>query len=168
MRHIKIYEDYSDEEIKDLIGDLKSVGQVPFKPQIGRDYGWTSSLLSADPSSSGVSNVYFSLETVDYMEKKGMIDTNLTLESKRRLYLKPDKEWSSSYGSYGPGNYRMDHSLILLNFADGKALYGLVGTSGDYGFGISLVKGVGKKARLHCQNQFLDKFKKFIDKKGYL
>jgi hypothetical protein len=27
MRHIKIYEDYSDEELKDLLGDMRSIGQ---------------------------------------------------------------------------------------------------------------------------------------------
>jgi hypothetical protein len=27
MRHIKIYEDYSDDELKDLLGDMRSVGQ---------------------------------------------------------------------------------------------------------------------------------------------
>jgi uncharacterized protein YejL (UPF0352 family) len=26
MRHIKIYEEYSDDELKDLLGDLESVG----------------------------------------------------------------------------------------------------------------------------------------------
>jgi len=28
MRHIKIYEDYSEEELKDLLGDMRSVGQA--------------------------------------------------------------------------------------------------------------------------------------------
>ena len=28
MKHIKIYEDYTDDEIRDLIGDLRSVGQA--------------------------------------------------------------------------------------------------------------------------------------------
>jgi hypothetical protein len=28
MRHIKIYESYSDEELKDLLGDMRSVGQA--------------------------------------------------------------------------------------------------------------------------------------------
>ena len=27
MKHIKIYEDYSDEELDDLLGDLASIGQ---------------------------------------------------------------------------------------------------------------------------------------------
>ena len=49
MRHIQIYEDYSDEELQDLMGDLKSVGQTPFKPQLGKDYGWTSKLLEKNP-----------------------------------------------------------------------------------------------------------------------
>jgi hypothetical protein len=28
MKHLKIYEDYSDEELRDLIGDLRSVGHA--------------------------------------------------------------------------------------------------------------------------------------------
>ena len=28
MKHIKIYEEYSDEELRDLLGDLRSVGQA--------------------------------------------------------------------------------------------------------------------------------------------
>ena len=69
--------------------------------------------------------------------------------------------------SYGPGNYLMAHQLYLTNFSNPtRELYLLVGISGDYGFGTSLVKPVGKKARLHSQKQFLEKFKQFIEEKG--
>ena len=37
MRHIKIYEDYSDDELKDLLGDMRSVGQSRVNLDI--DYG---------------------------------------------------------------------------------------------------------------------------------
>ena len=41
MRHIKIYEDYSDDELKDLIGDLRSVGhsRVPMDIDYGPFWG---------------------------------------------------------------------------------------------------------------------------------
>ena len=41
MRHIKIYEDYSDEDLKDLIGDLRSVGhsRVPMDIDYGPFWG---------------------------------------------------------------------------------------------------------------------------------
>ena len=65
------------------------------------------------------------------------------------------------------GNYLMAHQLYLTNFSNPtRELYSLVGISGDYGFGTSLVKPVGKKARLHSQKQFLEKFKQFIEEKG--
>jgi len=37
MRHIKIYENYSDEELKDLLGDMRSVGQS--RVDLDIDYG---------------------------------------------------------------------------------------------------------------------------------
>ena len=55
----------------------------------------------------------------------------------------------------------MNLSLSKVTFSD-KILYNLVGISGDYGFGSSFVKQVGKKAKKHCQDQFLDKLESFI------
>jgi hypothetical protein len=34
MRHIKIYEDYSDDELMDLLGDMKSIGQAELRIEI--------------------------------------------------------------------------------------------------------------------------------------
>ena len=172
MRHIKIYEEYSDEELKDLIGDLDSVGQIPFKPQLGKDYGWTSKLLGESPdpkhTERKVYGIYFTPETVNYMIEKGMAFYSGFGDEEKDVGFKPQKEWEGSYGSYGPGNYLMNLSLRRVNFSNGKILYHLVGMSGDHGFGIAYTKPVGKKARNHCQNQFLDKFKKFTDEKGHL
>ena len=172
MRHIKIYEEYSDEELKDLIGDLDSVGQIPFKPQLGKDYGWTSKLLGESPdpkhTERKVYGIYFTPETVNYMIEKGMAFYSGFGDEEKDVGFKPQKEWEGSYGSYGPGNYLMNLSLRRVNFSNGKILYHLVGMSGDHGFGIAYTKPVGKKARNHCQNQFLDKFKKFADEKGNL
>jgi hypothetical protein len=171
MRHIKIYEEYSDDELNDLIGDLKSVGQTPFKPQLGKDYGWTSKLLGESPDPKDVYGVYFTPEAVNYMIEKGMAFYSgfvFPIDKGKEVQFKPQKEWAGSYGSHGPGNYLMTLSLRRVNFSDGKILYQLVGISGDHGFGIAYTKPVGKKARNHCQDQFLDKFKKFTDKEGYL
>ena len=168
MRHIKIYEEYSDEDLKDLIGDLDSVGQIPFKPQLGKDYGWTSKLLGESPDPKEVYGVYFTPETVNYMIEKGMASYEGFADKEKSVGFKPAKEWASSYGSYGPGNYKMDHRLSRTIFSGGITLYQLLGFSGDYGFGTSNVKAVGKKARNHCQNQFLEKFKDFTDKEGHL
>lgn len=168
MRHIKIYEEYSDDELTDLLGDLDSVGQIPFKPQLGKDYGWTSKLLGESPNPKEVYGIYFTPETVNYMIEKGMASYEGFADKEKSVGFKPAKEWASSYGSYGPGNYKMDHRLNRTIFSGGITLYQLWGFSGDYGFGTSNVKAVGKKARNHCQNQFLEKFKIFTDKKGHL
>ena len=172
MRHIKIYEEYSDEELQDLMGDLKSVGQTPFKPQLGKDYGWTSKLLEKNPglnkSFPSIVGVYFTPETVNYMIEKGMASFAGFADKERSVDFNPSKEWASSYGSYGPGFNRMDHKLNRTIFSGGIPLYQLWGFSGDYGFGTSNVKAVGKKARNHCQNQFLEKFKIFTDKEGHI
>ena len=163
MKHIKLFEDYSDEELRDLMGDLKSVGLSSY-PVLGEDYGFTSKLLKESPNPKEAHNVLFTPETVEYMVKKGMAEYGgYGSYKKKYVYFLPKGKWNSSWGSYGPGNYSMNQSLKELKYSDGKILYVLVGISGDYGFGLDLGKKVGKKARLHCQNQFLEKFKKFID-----
>ena len=172
MKHIKIYENYSDDELTDLLGDLKSVGQTPFKPQLGRDYGWTSKLLEKNPglnkSFPSIVGVYFTPETVNYMIEKGMASYSGFADKEKSVSFIPENEWASPYGSYGPGFNRMDHKLSRTIFSGGIPLYHLLGLSGDYGFGTTSVKAVGKKARNHCQNQFIEKFKIFTDKEGHL
>jgi hypothetical protein len=164
MKHIKLFEDYSEEELKDLIGDLKSVG-LSDSPVLGEDYGFTSDLLKESPNPNWAYNVLFTPETVEYMVKNGMAEYGS--DQKKYVYFFPKNKWDSSWGSYGPGNYKMEHSLHQLTYSkgvlEGVILYVLIGKSGDYGFGINTLKKVGTKARLYCQNQFLEKFKKFID-----
>jgi hypothetical protein len=163
MKHIKLFEDYSDEELKDLIGDLKSVGLAD-EPVLGEDYGFTSKLLKEPPTVKESYNVLFTPETVEYMVKRGMAEYGGYGSYKNKyVYFLPKGKWNSSWGSYGPGNYKMEQSLREITYSEGRILYVLVGLSGDYGFGLDAYKKVGKKARLHCQNQFLEKFKKFID-----
>jgi hypothetical protein len=164
MRHIKLFEDYSDEELNDLIGDLKSVGLAD-RPVLGEDFGFTSKLLKEPPDPKESYNVLFTPETVEYMVKRGMAEyAGYGNYKKKFIYFLPKSKWDSSWGSYGPGNYKMEQSLNELKYsADGRILYILIGISGDYGFGSDVRKKVGKKARLHCQNQFIEKFQKFIN-----
>lgn len=167
MRHIKIYEEYSDEELQDLIGDLKSVGQTPFKPKLGKDYGWTSKMLEKSPDPKSVFGVYFTPETVNYMVEKGMAYYFGFRDKEKEVDFESGKGWDSSYGSYGPGNYKMNLRLQRVGFSE-KTLYQLIGISGDFGFGAFGTKSVGKKARNHCQDQFVEKFKKYVEEKGHL
>lgn len=162
MKHIKLFEDYSDEELKDLIGDLKSVGLVN-RPVLGEDFGFTSKLLKESPDPKEAYNVLFTPETVEYMVKRGMAEySGYGADPKKSVRFLQKNKWDSSYGSYGPGNLRMIQSLYRITYSDGRTFYILAGQSGDYGFGLSIFKKVGKKARLHCQKQFIEKFQKFI------
>jgi hypothetical protein len=170
MKHLKLYEEYSDDEIESLMGNLTKVGQTPFKPVLGKDYGFTSELLPEHTYSDEPTNVYFTPETVEYMIRKGMAEKpneSFVKYETKKIYFTPSKNWNTTYGSHGPGNYLMNHQLYLTSFSyPRRELYSLVGMSGDYGFGTSLVKKVGKKARLHSQKQFLEKFKQFVEKEG--
>ncbi len=70
MRHIKIYEDYSDDDLKDLMGDLESIGH---KHQIvfGKDYGLGSSMEKRDVS--GKSTLWFTPEAVEFLHEVGYL-----------------------------------------------------------------------------------------------
>lgn len=162
MKHLR---EYDEQELMDLMGDLESIGHGSFKPQLGKDYGWTSNLLPVTDEKKD-SGLYFSPETIEYMSKSGMIKNFVGIDP--NLYFIDRDKWTSSYGSQGPGSYRMDHTLVRVSSASAGILYVLVGNSGTYGFGNNLVRPIGKRAKLHCQKQFLEKFKKFTDKEGHL
>ena len=70
MRHIKIYEDYSDDDLKDLIGDLESIGHK-HKLEFGKDYGLGSNMEKRDVS--GKSTLWFTPEAVEFLHEVGYL-----------------------------------------------------------------------------------------------
>jgi hypothetical protein len=73
MKHIKIYEEYSDDELKDLLGDLESVGHK-HEIKFGKDYGFGMN-MRADERPTGKSTLYFSPEAVEFLKGRGFFNT---------------------------------------------------------------------------------------------
>ena len=73
MRHIKIYEEYSDEELNDLIGDLESVGHK-HELKFGKDYGFGMKMRT-DERPTGKSTLFFTPEAVEFLKEKGFFNT---------------------------------------------------------------------------------------------
>lgn len=152
--------------MKELLEDLGGIG-LWFQPEFGKDFGFTSKLLKERPDKKEIYNLFVSEQTMDYMVKKGMASFNgyKYVEDFVKI-LDPDQN-HCGYGSYGPGNFKMNFDFRRKTYIDPKkTLYLLRGSSGDYGFGDSFLKKVGKRARFHCQMQFVEKFQKFVQENG--
>jgi hypothetical protein len=67
MRHIKLFEDYSDDELKDLMGDLESVGH-DYRLIHGRDFGFGRML---DKTNDGNEVLFLSPKVISILSKKG-------------------------------------------------------------------------------------------------
>ena len=69
MKHVKLYEEYSDDELNDLIGDLESVGHK-HRIKFGKDYGFGLSMRT-DERPTGKSTLFFTPEAVELLKAKG-------------------------------------------------------------------------------------------------
>ena len=168
MKHIQIYEEYSDEELQDLMGDLKSIG-LSYAPELGIDYGYTNKFLKEEPKDLGRPlNVLFTPEVVDYMVKKGIAEYSgwSSHDKERHVRFLPKEEWVI-YGAPHLGSKPVELSLIKQYQAITKTeLYILSGAAGNRGFGNSIQKKVSKSTRLYCLRWFLKKFGEVVKQKG--
>ena len=75
MRHIKIFEDYSEEEIGNLIDDLEGIGH---KSQVykGKDFGLGKDL---NGENNGVQYLYFTPEGMAFLIENGVVNKNLEI-----------------------------------------------------------------------------------------
>lgn len=69
MKHLKIYEDYSDDELKDLMGSLAGIGH---KHQLvkGEDFGFGVDLKGKN---DGLNRIYFTPEAVAFLSESGIV-----------------------------------------------------------------------------------------------
>lgn len=92
MRHIKIFEEYSDEEINDLIGDLEGIGHKGKLTQ-GEDFGFGTSLKEENDG-----GWFFTVsdEAVKILQKKGILkpDFNTIMKREEKKFSNP-QEWFS-------------------------------------------------------------------------
>ena len=70
MRHIKIYEEYSDDDLKDLIGDLETVGHKHRLVQ-GEDFGFGPDLKGKN---DGKTILFLTSWAVDQIGKTDLVD----------------------------------------------------------------------------------------------
>lgn len=93
MRHIKLFEDYSDEEIGDLMGDLETIGH---KHQFvkGKDYGFGKDM---DLENNGKNLMVFTDYAITELVKSGIIKEN------PRANLKDQRFYISDYPYEFPG-----------------------------------------------------------------
>lgn len=168
MKHIRIYEEYSDEELQDLMGDLKSIG-LSYAPELGVDYGYTNKFLKEAPKDLGSPlNVLFTLEAVEYMVKKGIAEYSGWSSHYKERYARflPKGEWVV-YGAPYLGNKPVELSLFRQYQSITKTeLYILSGVSGDQGFGNAVSKKMSPSSRLYCLRWFLKKFGEVVKEKG--
>ena len=168
MKNIKIYEEYSDDEIRGLVGDLESVG-LYYSPKLGVDYGYTREFLKEAPKDLGRPlNVLLAPEVVDYMVKKGIAEYSGWSSHDKERYARflPKGEWVV-YGAPYLGSKPVELGLIRQHQAITKTeLYILSGVSGDQGFGNAVTKKMSPSSRLYCLRWFLKKFGEVVKEKG--
>lgn len=70
MKHLKIYEEYSDDDLKDLIGDLETVGHKHRLVQ-GEDFGFGPDLKGKN---DGKTLLFLTSWAVDQLEKTDLVD----------------------------------------------------------------------------------------------
>jgi hypothetical protein len=122
MRHIKIYEEYSDDELNDLIGDLRSVGHKHRLVQ-GEDFGFGPDLKGEN---NGKNILFLSQEAVNYI--KG---SNLTFNHDKMELMWPKwPEYKNAYNEKIPIP-RLEQSEELKSIEYPPTMSGFVGNPQD-------------------------------------
>jgi hypothetical protein len=96
MRHIKLYEDYSDDDLKDLMGDLESIGHK-HQIEFGKDYGLGSKMEKRDVS--GKSTLWFTHEAVEFLKEVGYLKDSPTRVLDFRLKEESLPKMKGTYGN---------------------------------------------------------------------
>jgi hypothetical protein len=96
MKHIKLYEEYSDDELKDLLGDIESVGHkhrlIP-----GQDFGFGKNMQEKN---DGEQILFLSQEAKDQITRALEEDFNVDAFFNRAPYInmKPFPGWADTKG----------------------------------------------------------------------
>jgi len=169
MNYIKLWEEYSDEELKDLMQDLEKVG-LSYSPALGRDYGFTTNFLT-EPKDKTPVNLLFSSEAVAYMVKKGIADYNgWGTEKDRSVKFINSNDWDIQGAPYTKDK---PVKLRLIKQLQGISKNNLFILSGECehgpnvaGFGNSIMQKLSPRTRLYCQKKFIEKFQKLVNERG--
>ena len=96
MKYIKIFEDYSEEELNDLIGDLEGIGHKGRLTQ-GEDFGFGTSLKEENDG-----GWFFTIsdEAVKILLKRGILKPSLNTASKEVFEFSNPQEWTGGVNPY--------------------------------------------------------------------
>jgi hypothetical protein len=100
MKHIKLFEDYSDEEIEGLLGDLESIGH-DYRLIPGKDFGFGKML---DKKNDGTEVLFLSPKVVSLLSNKGFF-LNEKPDSQSKIKTL-DTSKINTYNNYVQSYYR--------------------------------------------------------------
>lgn len=170
MKHIKIYEDYNEDDIRDLMGDLEGIGLL-YQPKFGVDYGYLSDgKITAEGPQSDYErpSIVFSEEAKKYLISKGILeDPKSRTQPDPNGWIKfiPDGEWDQfNLPGYNFKAYVMKFYIRKHQSRDYYFLVGYIKNK-DVGFGFP-TKSIDQKARFVAQKNFLEKMETTIKKLG--
>ena len=118
MKYIKLYEEYSDDELKDLLGDIESVGHkhrlVP-----GQDFGFGKNMQEKN---DGEQILFLSQEAKDQIEKalKEDFNSGAFFNQMAVSTIKPFPGWA---GIKGIKDKWITHSIIGRILKRGSSLF---------------------------------------------
>lgn len=107
MRHIKIYEEYSDEDLRDLLGDLESVGHK-HRLVMGEDFGFGKDMKAQN---TGEKNLYLSDLAKEKIQEALKRDLGYLFFTNWGISGKPFDGWIGIKGINSPGKYGILQSI---------------------------------------------------------
>ena len=107
MKHIKIYEEYSDDELNDLLGDLESIGHK-HRLLMGEDFGFGKNMQSQN---TGEEILYLSDLAKEKIQEALKRDTGYRFFINTSILGKPFDGWRGIRGISSPGKYGSNQSI---------------------------------------------------------
>lgn len=107
MRHIKIYEEYSDEELNDLLGDLETIGHK-HRLVMGEDFGFGKNM---NAQNTGEEILYLSDLAKEKIPEALKRDIGYLFFTNWGISGKPFGGWRGIKGVSSPGKYGSPQSI---------------------------------------------------------
>jgi hypothetical protein len=118
LKYIKLYEDYSDDEIKGLMGDLETIGH---KHQLvkGKDFGFGVDLKGEN---DGLNTLYFTPEAVSFLSEVGVVK-DLSIYEVGRSREPGDEYAKRVSGEFEPTNKIRGNKFYYLELIQNEQGY---------------------------------------------
>jgi hypothetical protein len=110
MKHIRIYEEYSEDDLNDLIGDLESIGHK-HRLVMGEDFGFGKDMQGQN---TGEEVLYLSDLAKEKIKEALKRDIGYSFFTNSGISGKPFDGWRGIKGISSPGKYGMNQSISGL------------------------------------------------------